>query len=70
MLQQYRCKYCHASVHPNDQHVCESTSGVHDEDDFLEAVPATSVASGNEQDAWDDGDDLPSTEEDHDREFD
>lgn len=69
MPQQYRCKYCHAPVPLNSQHVCEATGGVHDEDDFLEPM-RESAPPQNKKDARDDDDDFPSTEEDHDREFD
>jgi len=70
MQQKFRCKHCHITVCPNTQHVCESTGGVYDEEDFLELVPATSTDTNGKGDAWDEDDDFPSTEEDHNREFD
>lgn len=66
----YRCKYCHGPVSPGAQHVCESTGEVRDEEDFLELAPTKNISHGNKQDAFDDQDDEPSTEEDHEREFD
>lgn len=43
-MPKFRCKYCHAIVPRNEQHVCEATGDVYDEEDFLEPVPSSAAA--------------------------